>query len=248
MLGCPRYAPPAFCCAVIAARRVDRELLDDLPADDPRAVHARRDLKLCNALMLQPAIMVRLLKRFCAEPPVSMVDIGSGDGTFALTIARRLARHWPGVSVTLVDRQAIVGEATVEAFGRLGWRAERVSAEVFEFFARSRQYNLVIANLFLHHFASPRLSELLAAIARSTAVFIAAEPRRGPAAAIGSRFLPIFGCNEITQHDAAASVRAGFRGNELSDMWPQGWSISEHEALPFSHCFAATRAGWGAMS
>lgn len=221
-------------------------MLDDLPADDPRAIHARRDLKLCNTLMLQPAIITRQLKQFCVEAPRSMVDIGSGDGTFALAVARRLAPRWPDVTLTLVDRRSSASDATLDALARLGWRSETVSVDVFDFFTSSRRYDLVIANLFLHHFASPRLSELLAAVARSTAIFIAAEPRRGPAAAIGSRFLPLFGCNEITRHDAATSVRAGFRGNELSALWPKGWSLTEHGALPFSHCFAATRGAGAA--
>ena len=229
------------------ARSVEREFLDDLPADDLRAIHSRRDLRLCNALMFQPAIMARMLARHCAEMPRTMVDIGAGDGTFALSIARRLARHWRGVSVTLVDRQNIVSDATISAFEGLGWRAERVSADVFEFFARSRELDLVTANLFLHHFPDERLAELLAAIARSARAFVAGEPRRGPAAAIGCRFLPIFGCNEITLHDSAASVRAGFRGQELSARWPNGagWKLSEHRAIPFTHCFTATRAPGG---
>jgi SAM-dependent methyltransferase len=231
----------------MTARIVVREFLDDLPAEDPRAIHSRRDLRLCNALMFQPAIIARMLARHCAEAPRTLVDIGAGDGTFALSIARRLARRWRGVSVTLVDRQNIVSDATIGAFESLGWRAERVSADVFEFFARSRQLDLVTANLFLHHFPDERLAELLATIARSTRAFVTGEPRRGPAAAIGCRFLPIFGCNEITLHDSAASVRAGFRGEELSALWPRmaGWSLFEHAAIPFTHCFAATRASVG---
>ena len=230
------------------ARVVEREFLDELPAEDPRAIHSRRDLRLCNALMFQPAIMARLLVRHSAEAPRTLVDIGSGDGTFALSIARRLARRWRGVSVTLVDRQNIVSNATIGAFESLGWRVERVSADVFEFFGRSPQLDLVTANLFLHHFPDEILAELLATIARSTRVFVVGEPRRGPAAAFGCRFLPIFGCNEITLHDSAASVRAGFRGEELSALWPRtaGWSIYERAAIPFTHCFAATRASVGA--
>lgn len=231
----------------MTARRVEREFLDELPADDPRAIHSRRDLRLCNALMFQPTIMARLIARHCAETPRTMVDIGTGDGTFALSIARRLARRWQGVSVTLVDRQNIVSDTTIGAFEGLGWRAERESADVFEFFARSRQLDLVTANLFLHHFPDERLAELLTTIGQSARVFVAGEPRRGPAAAIGCRFLPIFGCNAITLHDSAASVRAGFRGEELSALWPNGagWKLSEHTAIPFTHCFAATRAPGG---
>lgn len=227
----------------MAARLVEPEFLDSLAPDDPRAIHSRRDLRLCNTLMFQSAIMTRLMTGICVEPPRSMVDIGSGDGLFALSIARRLAHRWPEVSLTLVDRQNSVSDATLAAFASLRWRAERVSADVFDFFASPRRDDLVTANLFLHHFEAPRLSELLVAISRSTRVFAAAEPRRSPAASLGVRFLPLFGCNDVTRHDAAVSVRAGFRDQELTALWPRGWSISEQRALPFSHSFAAKRTG-----
>jgi hypothetical protein len=39
------------------------------------------------------------------------------------------------------------------------------------------------------------------------------------------------------------SVRAGFRGHELSRLWPNpaGWRLQEGPALPFTHCFFAQR-------
>ncbi len=51
------------------------------------------------------------------------------------------------------------------------------------------------------------------------------------------------GCNRVTLHDAAASVRAGFRGGELAASWPQsgGWDVEERAAGLFSHSFAAWR-------
>jgi hypothetical protein len=231
-----------------AARRVEREFLDDLPASDPDAIHARRDLSLCNTLMLQAAIMSRLLVRYGGRGPRTIVDIGSGDGTFMLGSARRLARRWPGVTLTLVERHDIISNATLAGFAELGWRAERVSADVFDFFDRRRRYDLVIANLFLHHFPPSRLADLLALIAPTTDAFVAGEPRRGLLPAIGCRLLWAFGCNHVTRHDAAASVRAGFRGKEMSALWPRdgGWQLAERDAIPFSHTFAARRTEPGA--
>ena len=63
--------------------------------------------------------------------------------------------------VTLVDRLHIVSNATLAAFDGLGWQAERLSADVFDFFDSPRQFDLVTANLFLHHFQTARLAELL---------------------------------------------------------------------------------------
>jgi SAM-dependent methyltransferase len=223
------------------ARVVEREFLDELSPSDPRAVRSRRDLRLCNALMFQPTIMARLMARQCSKSPRTMVDIGSGDGTAALAMARRLAHLWPSVSLTLVDRQDIVSAATLAEFARLGWQVERQETDVFEFFGTSPKFDLVTANLFLHHFPDPRLKDLLEKIAQSTRVLVCGEPRRGAAAAVGCRFLPLFGCNEITLHDSVASVRAGFRGKELSDLWVRdgAWRLAEHPALPFTHCFTA---------
>jgi hypothetical protein len=48
-------------------------------------------------------------------------------------------------------------------------------------------------------------------------------------------------CNSITRHDAVASVRAGFRGRELSRLWGGGWRLREGPAFPFTHCFLAQR-------
>jgi SAM-dependent methyltransferase len=228
---------------MIRTRHVEPEILDRLPADDPRAIRSRRDLRLCNALMRQPAIMARLIQRHCEDPPRRVVDIGSGDGTFMLALARRLALRWQNVSLTLIDRQPVVGRPTIDAFARLGWRVESLCADAFEFFGSGRQFDLVTANLFLHHFPAGGLANLLARIARSTSVFAAGEPRRGVAAALGTRLLWALGCNDVTLHDAPASVRAGFRGLELSGLWPKssGWVLHERGAPPFTHSFAATR-------
>ena len=50
-----------------------------------------------------------------------------------LSVARRLAPRWPGVTVTLLDRRNIVSQETRETFGALGWKVEMVAADVFAY-------------------------------------------------------------------------------------------------------------------
>jgi hypothetical protein len=73
--------------------------------------------------------------------------------------------------------------------------------------------------------------------------FVAVEPRRSARGLLFSRLLGFIGCNRVTRHDAPISVRAGFAGQELSQLWPTGrdWSLQERPAGWFSHLFVAQR-------
>ena len=224
-------------------RRLEPEWLDELPPDDPRAMRSRRDLKRINGWMLQTGIMARLLRANC-KPPQRFIELGTGDGSFMLAVARRLAKHWPSVSLSFVDRQDIVTPDTHAAFRNLGWRSQSVTADVFDYLARpGERADIVTANLFLHHFEDDDLRRLLAGVAATTSCFIACEPLRSPRALWGSRMLFVIGCNDVSRHDAVVSVRAGFRERELSALWPQkpGWWLQESAALPFTHTFVARR-------
>jgi hypothetical protein len=229
---------------ILALRRVEPELLDDLAADEPQALRARRDLRRVNAVMLQPGIMRGLLLRHAPAPPRRLVDLGGGDGRFMLDVARGLARHWPAVSVRVVDRQATLDGRTRAGFRTLGWQVEAVQADAGEFLAASPPAgaDAVVANLFLHHFDDEHLQGLLAEAARLAPLFVACEPRRGRIPLLGSRLLWAVGCGAVTRYDAPVSVRAGFRAAELSQLWPRGgWRLHEASARLFTHTFAAVR-------
>ena len=226
----------------LAIRRVEAEILDGLAADDPRAKASRRDLRHVNALMFNAVIMSRLLRRHVVKPPCRILEVGAGDGTLMLAVARRLAWRWPNVELTLLDRAGVVTGDRINEFAKLGWRADAVEADLFDWLGHAGQarFDVVIANLFLHHFAEPDLAKLLAALRPLTAVFVAAEPRRCSAALVASRLLWVIGASDVTLHDAPASVRAGFSGTELSALWPagQGSHFEERRAGPFTHVFA----------
>lgn len=230
-----------------AERRLEPEILDFLPADDPRAIGARRDLRVINAVMLQSRIMARLLRWCCrGKAPRLIIELGGGDGSFVASLAKRLAPRWPGLTVISVDRQSIVAEKTREAVRRRGWELEPVKSDVFEFLANPQiaSADVVIANLFLHHLSADQLCLLFAAAERHTRCFAACEPRRAPSAVISSKLVWALGCNAVTRHDALTSVRAGFREYEISAYFParHHWELLECAAFPFTHCFAARRA------
>jgi hypothetical protein len=223
-------------------RVLTSEILDVLPPDDPRALHSRGDLMLINALMRQSGIMAGALSAFPA--PGIIADLGGGDGRFMLRVAKRLAKRWPQVTVMVADRRAIVSAETRACFAREGWRCESLTGDVLETLPLIKP-DIVTANLFLHHLDDAALARLLEMVARRAKGFVACEPRRSAFGILGARMVFALGANDVTRHDALASVRAGFRGRELSDLWPKGagWWLEEHAALPFTHLFRASIPG-----
>jgi 2-polyprenyl-3-methyl-5-hydroxy-6-metoxy-1,4-benzoquinol methylase len=231
--------------AGLSTRIIEPELLDNLPPDDPQAMGSRRDLKWVNRLMFQGPIMAALMHRSVSAPPRRILEIGCGDGHFMLTLARRLAPRWPGAEITLLDQADIVAEEHIAELAWLGWRAVRVKGDAFHWMANADpHYDLISANLVLHHFTNERLKVLFSDIAAKSSVFVATEPHRNAFALTAVQGLRLFGANQVTLHDAAASVRSGFRGGELGRLWPDGLggAVEERRIGPFTHTFAARGA------
>ncbi len=227
-------------------RTIEPEWLDELPPADPRAMRSRRDLRRINALMTNSTLVARELSRaFPGKPPRRIAEIGAGDGHFMLRVAATISPQWRAIDVVLVDQQSLVGPATHGKFAAMGWQAQAVAADVFAWLAQpgAPVFDVIVANLFLHHFDAARLAELLPLVARRTRVLIACEPQRSGRALLGSHLLGVVGCNDVSRHDAVVSVRAGFKNQELCGLWPAGsaWTLREHARGLFSHCFVAAR-------
>jgi hypothetical protein len=228
-------------------RIVQPELLDELSPDDTRAIHSRADLRRLNSIMRHATILGAALVRYASHPPRIIVELGAGDGTLMLALARQLNSRWPGVRVILLDRQKSVSNATLSSFDALGWNAQAVTADVFEWLASDRNTSgVIIANLFLHHFLDDKLAELLRLIAQHSDLFVACETRRDWPSFAVAPFLGLLGCNSVTRHDARLSVEAGFVGRELSALWPahEDRQLTERRAMLFTHLFAASRSLW----
>ena len=194
--------------------------------------------------------------------PRRVIELGAGDGKVMLGIARQMARAWPSVQLTLLDRLDLVSARTRRTFEKFGWQVAVVNEDVMQWAgvgvglgagavagdcasaaAAHSRCDIVFCNLFLHHFEQEQLISLFNALAHKTHVFFACEPRRARLPLLGSHLVGLIGSNAVTRADAVLSVRAGFRDQELSRLWPQtaDWQIREYSAGLFSHCFLACR-------
>jgi hypothetical protein len=242
-------------------RIVAAETLDFLPQDDPDALRSRRDLRRIHRMMGTRSIILGALRGAIASEkaarPLRILELGAGDGHLMLGVARALASEYPRVELTLLDRQALLTPATIAEYAAHGWRTVAKVADVLDWAAADidpllskdspspvPRWDLIIANLFLHHFEVAQLAALLQASAMRTDLFIACEPRRARLALLGSHLVGLIGANKVTREDAVLSVHAGFRGREISTLWPglgQQWQVKEYPAGLFTHCFRAIR-------
>ena len=227
-------------------RRVEPELLDGLAAEDPRARRSRDDLRRIHLAMATLPIALRALDQGCdGMQPHTLLELGAGDGSMLLRLARRRASAWPALQVTLLDRLKLVSQGTLDEFRALGWSPSVVADDVFDWLPKTRepQWDVVFANLFMHHFSSAELQRLLAWIAARSRVFFCCEPRRAALPLAASHLVGLIGAGPITRQDAVMSVHAGFRAQELSRLWPnpRDFRLHEYAAGLFSHCFLAVR-------
>lgn len=252
-------------------RVVAPETLDHLPPTDPAARRSRRDLGRIHRVMATRSVMARgwrgLVSAGRAAAPLKVLELGAGDGTLLLGLARQLAPDWPRVQLSLLDRQPVVSQATLAAYASLGWSVTVDVTDVLDWAVPVRglpslipdtaantaqeesPWDLITTSLFLHHFEGAQLDAVLAAVAERSLRFFACEPRRSWLALAGSHLVGAMGANAVTRADAVLSVHAGFRDQDIGAHWPRRgenlgtWQCEEHAAGLFSHCFSARRAG-----
>lgn len=179
------------------------ELLDSLPPDDPDAIRARHEMLQVNGIMGNHRWIERMLRRHAA-PGWRITELGAGDGALSLRLMHAgLFDAEQLHALDLAPRPAVWPEAAA-------WTRGDVLAQALP------ETEVVIANLFLHHFTAEQLRVLGSRLSPATRLIVAAEPARlWVHTVMGRLFCALAELNHVQRHDMQASIRAGFRGDEL---------------------------------
>lgn len=209
-------------------RVVVPEILDSLPADDPRARRSRRDLVAVDFFMGNSRWISKKI-RAIPEAMGNIVELGAGEGR----LARKLIAEFPKRKVTALD--------LAERPPKLDLRVEWVRGDFFQTLISS-QANICAGSLILHHFSETELQRLGEQM-RDFRALVFCEPLRSRwTLGLSAIALPFAG--EVTRHDMPASIRAGFVPGELAVLLgldAQKWSWSEQPTLRGGLRFFATR-------
>lgn len=188
-------------------RKVVPEILDSLPANDASALASRRDLRRYNRIMGNFHWLTGVLQRH-RRPEESAVELAPGDGAFGQLLTRGSAPPFrqPG-SVLGLDRLPRP-RAWPSA-----WPWQQTDLLEWEDYSGRP---VVFGNFILHHFTGEQLARLGSRWNRNSRLLVFNETLRSIHALWLARTSFLLGVHAVTRHDALASIRAGFRGEELA--------------------------------
>ena len=194
------------------------EWLDEDQGTPEEIRRSLEDLWRINRRLGGVSSCLRLLDHFFSRTgahPVRILDVGSGDSRLAAHLRQELERRNIRAEFTVLDRRLshLDGGRPVAA----GLRP--VVADVFSLPFLEHSFDVVMCNLFLHHFSGEQaqlLLRCLAAVAREAVLINDLERHVLPYLFI--RFAIPFTRSRITRNDGPASVRQAYTREELAGL------------------------------
>ncbi|WP_308287688.1 class I SAM-dependent methyltransferase [Cryobacterium inferilacus] len=213
----------------LRARAVDAvEIMDDPHCDPDALARTYADFRLVNAVVsgLRHSYRHDIRPRLSATRPHRLLDIGSGGGDVARSLARWAARDGLRLSVTAIDPDARAHDFAVAQPPLPGLEFRR--AHSGDLVTAGERFDTVLSNHVLHHLGAADLGALLADSERlSRGLVLHGDIERAPLAyaGFGLGTWPFFRRSYI-RADGLTSIRRSFTFAELSAVAPPGWTVS----------------------
>jgi hypothetical protein len=198
-------------------RVITREILDHLPASDARAVRARRDLRVINALMgnvrwIRQGLR-RVIENSALPPTAHLVELGAGDGG----LSRKVVSWFPAARVTGVDLAPRPRDLPKEIAWRQGDLLDNLPGCGGE---------CVFGTMILHHFRDDQLADIGESVFPFRALCFCEPWRARFPHLLGLLIRPL--CGSVARHDLPVSIDAGFVRGELPQaLGLKNWQIRE---------------------
>jgi 2-polyprenyl-3-methyl-5-hydroxy-6-metoxy-1,4-benzoquinol methylase len=196
--------------------------MDDPDLSHQEHRHALRALSRVNRVSgTASRIQRRLVEMGGEAAPLRMLDVGCGGGDVAVGVARWAARRGLPLEVTGIDVSSVALQHAREAAARAGVEVDFRPGDALEGLPPG-PWDLVTANLFLHHLPESGIRSLLDQVARRGRHLLVQDLVRSRwgylLAWSGMRLLSR---SSVGHLDGPLSVRAGFRREELAELAQQ---------------------------
>lgn len=202
-------------------RALISEKMDDLHLEEKELALALSDIRRVNRLLGGHAASLSGLQPYLGKSPsgpLRVVDLGCGDGAFL----RVLATHCRSLDIKaeLIGWDMNPKSLEMAANASASFPEIRYECRNILDFPVLPAHSHVVCNLFLHHFSTPEIAALLDNWIRQKplSVLINDLHRHPLAYYLFWVFGAIFMKSGVARHDGAASIRRGFRKNDLKSI------------------------------
>lgn len=192
----------------LRTRSAELEIMDDLDCHGEVVDQTLRELEIINRLLGGDKVTLdginRLIKK---DRSYTIADIGCGGGDLAMKIGKQNNN----VKVVGID-----ANPNIVAFAKRQYPGiEFHTLDVFSDEFRKKEYDIITATLFVHHFSDEQLIELFRSFNARVGVVIN-DIHRHSLSYYSIKFLTkLFSKSAMVKFDAPLSVRRAFKRKEL---------------------------------
>jgi 2-polyprenyl-3-methyl-5-hydroxy-6-metoxy-1,4-benzoquinol methylase len=201
-------------------RSKDVEIMDDLEFHDEVVFQTLRELDFINQWLGGNVVTLSALEKIWSSIPkeqsVSITDLGCGSGEMLRLIAKKASNQNRNVQLTGIDANPHIVDYAINHSGNFtNTHFEALNIFSSEFLSRNR--DIVMATLFLHHFSDEELISFFTSLKKLTRVgIIVNDIHRHPLAYYSIKWLTtLFSKSSMVKYDAPLSVLRAFKRKEL---------------------------------
>ena len=197
-------------------RNYQPEIMDNFSIQDERIDDALKELKIINrylgGISVSKTGLKKSLKQISAKQNLKILDVGSGASDVLLTLAKDNCN----VKIFCIDKNKRACNYARDSIPGL----KIACGDAFTFPFRKKEFNIIHASLFLHHFTEEEIKRLLVEFIESAShALIINDLRRSVFALAGIKLLTsMFSKSDFVKNDGPLSVKRGFIKSELIEI------------------------------
>lgn len=205
------------------SRRTDQtEIMDDFDLQGAELKRTLKDLENINKWLGGNLVTVDGVKKLIEhsgkpkDAVYHIIDVGCGNGAMLRKLAVWGRKHHYNLQLTGIDANPFaikIAEELSEDYPELQFETQNIFSDEF----RSRNFDILLCTLTLHHFKDQEISDLLKQFYSQVSMGIVINDLHRSKAAyrLFQAFCGVFVNNEIARKDGLTSILRGFKKEEI---------------------------------